>query len=81
VTPIVPICAHAAPRASACAAPSPNITDSTASAVGSMVITTWASWTASDGNATTRAPAAASGAVACFDRSHTVVLNPAATRF
>src|ERR1700735_2679833 len=45
-----------------------------------MVITTLASLTASEGEAATAAPASASGAVASGDRSHTVVLSPAATR-
>jgi hypothetical protein len=80
VTPIVPICAHTAPWANACAAPSPKITDSTTSAVGSMVITTRPSPAASRAVAATWAPALASGAVAWSDRSHTVVRNPAASR-
>src|SRR3984885_316901 len=72
LTPIVPICAHAAPGANGGGAPA-NITDSTMSASGSMVITTWASLIASGAEAATTAPAPASGAVAAAGRSHTVV--------
>ena len=79
-TPIVPICAHTAPSGSRCATPSPNITDCTAAAVGSIVITTSAPATASAADAATAAPASASAAVACGDRSHTVVRSPAAIR-
>ena len=79
-SPIVPICAHTAPGANAAARPCGNITMSTASAVGSMVITTRASLVASRAEAATRAPAAASGAVASGDLSHTVVRRPAATK-
>ena len=56
------------------------MTDSTASAVGSIVITTPASRTASRADAATTAPASASGPVADGDRSHTRVFRPAATR-
>ena len=45
-TPIVPICAHTLPSANAAATPPSKMTDSTAAAVGSMVITTSASRTA-----------------------------------
>ena len=80
VTPMVPICAQTAPSAKASAAPPANITDLTTSAVGSMVITTWAFWTASLDDAATRAPASESDAVAAGDRSHTVVCSPAAIK-
>src|SRR6202453_3347552 len=79
LTPIVPICTHTAPGANG-GGPPANITDSTTSASGSMVITTWASLIASDAEAAATAPAAASGAVAAADRSHTVVGSPAVTR-
>ena len=45
-----------------------------------MVITTRASLTAAVGDVAAVAPACASGAVASGDRSHTVVLSPAASR-
>jgi hypothetical protein len=76
----VPICAHTAPSASACATPPAKITELTTPAVGSIVITTCASWTASTGDAATSAPASDSGAVAVGDRSQTVVRSPAETR-
>jgi hypothetical protein len=79
-TPIVPICAHTHPSGNASATPPSKITDSTASAVGSIVITTSASRTASRADGATTAPAAASGAVAAGDPSHTHVFKPAATR-
>ncbi len=79
VTPMVPICDHTAPGANG-GRPSANITDSTASASGSMVITTRAARIASGTEAAATAPAAASGAVASADRSHTVVGSPAASR-
>ena len=78
--PIVPICAHAAPAGSASATPLSKITEVTTSAVGSIVITTCASWTASAGDAATSAPASDSGAVAVDERSQIVVRNPAETR-
>src|ERR1700684_4485215 len=62
LTPSVPIGTHTAPGANG-GGPPANITDSTTSASGSMVITTWASLIASDAEAATTAPAAASGAV------------------
>jgi precorrin-4 methylase len=77
--PIVPICAHTAPSANAAAA-AVKTTEFTTSAVGSMVITTRASRTASCGEAATSAPASASGAVASLDLSHTMVRSPAAAR-
>jgi hypothetical protein len=80
VTPIVPICAHTAPGANASATPPSKTTEVTTPAVGSIVITTRASLTASAADAATRAPAPASGAVADADRSHTVVSSPAAIR-
>ena len=52
----------------------------TTPAVGSMVITTCASLTASPGDAAVRAPAPESAAVAGVDRFQTVVRSPAATR-
>jgi hypothetical protein len=61
-TPIVPICAHTAPGANASATWSPNITDSTTAAVGSVVIATLASRTASAGDPAARAPSRASPA-------------------
>ena len=79
-TPIVPICAHTARSGSRCATPSPNITDCTAAAVGSIVITTSTPATASAADGATDAPASASGPVVCGDRSHTVVRSPAASR-
>ena len=79
VTPMVPICAHTAPGANG-GRPPANSTDSTASASGSMVITTRASRIASGTEAAGTAPTAASGVVASGDRSHTVVGSPAATR-
>jgi hypothetical protein len=60
--------------------PSSKITDSTASAVGSIVITTSAFCTAARAEAATVAPASPSGPAAAADRSHTRVLKPAATR-
>ena len=78
--PIVPICAHTAPAGSASATPLSKITEVTTSAVGSIVITTCASWTASAGDAATSAPASDSGAVAVDERSQTVVRSPAETR-
>jgi hypothetical protein len=56
------------------------MTEFTTSAVGSMVITTCASLTASPGDAAGRASAPESAAVADDDRSQTVVRSPAATR-
>ena len=79
-SPIVPICAHAAPPANAPDTSSSKITEVTTSGVGSMVMTTPASRTASAGVAATSAPASASGAVAEADRSHTVVRSPARSR-
>ncbi|HEY2078323.1 MAG TPA: hypothetical protein VGH53_18485 [Streptosporangiaceae bacterium] len=79
-TPIVPICAHTAPLANAVAGPL-NMTDDTASAVGSIVITTSAPLTASADDSATRAPAPAGPAVAAADWSQTVVASPAPTRF
>ena len=77
---MVPICAHTAPWASALATPPSKITEVTTAAVGSMVITTCASRTASTGEAATSAPSFNSGAVAAGDRSQTVVRSPAETR-
>jgi len=79
-TPIVPICAHTQPSANAPATPPSKMTDSTASAVGSIVITTPASRTASRAGAATTAPASAKEPVADDDRSHTCVVRPAAIR-
>jgi hypothetical protein len=79
-TPIVPICAHTHPAANAPATPPSKMTDSTAPAVGSIVITTPASRTASRADAATAAPASASGPVADAALSHTRVVRPAATR-
>jgi hypothetical protein len=76
----VPICAQAAPLGSASATPLSKITELTTPAVGSIVITTCASWTASAGDAATRAQAPANGAVAAGERSQTVVGSPAETR-
>src|SRR5216684_3601860 len=56
------------------------MTDSTTSAVGSIVITTPASRTASRADAATTAPASASGPVADAVLSHTRVVRPAAAR-
>ena len=78
--PIVPICAHTASWASALATPLSKITEVTTSAVGSIVITTCASRTASAGDAATSAPASDSGAVAVVERSQIVVRSPAETR-
>jgi hypothetical protein len=52
----------------------------TTSAVGSIVITTCASPTASAADAAASAPASDSRAVAVGDRSQTVVRSPAETR-
>src|SRR5580692_2004284 len=79
-TPIVPICAHTHPSANASATWPSKMTDSTASAVGSIVITTLASRTASGADAATTTPASASGPVADAARSHTRVVRPAAAR-
>jgi hypothetical protein len=80
-TPIVPICAHTDLSANAPATPPSKITDSTASAVGSIVITTSAFRAASLADGAATAPAAASEAVAVADLSQTRVFMPAATRF
>ena len=78
-TPIVPICAHTLPSASAAATPPSKMTDSTAAAVGSMVMTTSAPRTAS--GADTAAVAPASARAAAGDLSHTRVSRPAAVMF
>ena len=79
VTPIVPICVQIASTSNAPATPPSKITDSTASAFGIMVITTRAPAAASGADPATIAPASASGSVTSADRSHTVVLSPAAS--
>jgi hypothetical protein len=80
-TPMVPICAQTAPFAmDSTTLPPENITELTASAVGSIVMTTRASRTASTADAAACAPATARAAVAEGARSHTVVGNPAPTR-
>ena len=62
------------------ATPPSKITELTTSAVGSIVITTPASRTASRADAAATAPASAERAVAETDRSHTVTGNlPTAT--
>jgi hypothetical protein len=57
------------------------MTDSTAAAVGSMVITTAAPRTASGADAAATAPAPTRAAVAAGDLSQTRVSRPAAARF
>ena len=79
-TPMVPICAKTAPWAKAPLTPSSKRAALTISAVGSIVITTRASRTASATDPATDAPAFKSGSVADFERSQTVVASPAATR-
>src|ERR1700733_985996 len=79
-TPIVPICAHTDPSANASATRPSKMTDSTAAAVGSIVITTPASRTASCADAATATPASASGPVADVSLPHTRVVRPAAAR-
>ncbi len=78
-TPIVPICTQTAPSVNPSTTPPLRTTESTTAAVGSMVITTLASRTASRADGAASAPASVSGAVACGDRSHTVVRIPAPT--
>ena len=80
-TPIVPICAHTLPSANAATTPPSKMTDSTAAAVGSMVITTSASRTASGADAAAPAPAPARAATAPGDPSQTRVSRPATARF
>src|SRR5215469_318272 len=81
VTPIVPICAHAAPWLNASTTWPSTITVVTTSAVGSIVMTTSASRTASVGEGAASAPAAARAAATGADLSHTAVRNPALRRF
>ena len=76
----MPICAHAAPAAITWTISPPKTTESTAAAVGSIVITTRASRTASAGDAASSTPASESGAATDGDRSHAVVISPARAR-
>ena len=77
--PIVPICAHTACGANDSATRPSKMTDSTTAAVGSIVITTRASLTASAADGAACAPTAASVAMTPGDRSQTVVGSPAAS--
>ena len=79
-TPIVPILARTAPGRKPAPTPSSRRAPLTISAVGSIVITTCASRTASATDAATEAPALKVAPVADFERSQTVVGIPAATR-
>jgi hypothetical protein len=80
-TPIVPICAQTAPWASASRTPPSSMTELTMSAVGSIVMTTFASRTESGAEVTVCTPASARREAADVDLSHAIVRNPDLTRF